>query len=125
MAQNRSRQQKGGPDTGGDRLEVLGRELTRHRRRARRQRRQLEAIKDESNAAGAAEAASKWSDAVTEALRIAEVVSREPAHDVAGLVVKFDAAWWWIVEDQSLLDDQVRLWLMRFRRSLHRLAGQP
>jgi hypothetical protein len=37
-------------------------------------------------------------------------------------VIKFDATWWWIVEDESLLDDRVRLWLMRFRRSLRQLA---
>jgi hypothetical protein len=59
---------------------------------------------------------------VDQALRTAEIISREPAHDLAGLAIKFDATWWWIIDDDSLLDDRARLWLARFRRSLHRLA---
>jgi hypothetical protein len=59
---------------------------------------------------------------VDQALHTADIISHEPAHDLAGLVTKFDAIWWWIIEDDPLLDDRARLWLMRFRRSLHRLA---
>jgi hypothetical protein len=59
---------------------------------------------------------------VDHAFHTAEIISREPAHDLTGLAIKFDAAWWWIVEDESLLDETARLWLIRFRRSLHRLA---
>jgi hypothetical protein len=125
MAEDRRRYLRPKTDADKDRLQALGGEFDRERARARRQRRHWEAIKNEPDASGAAAAASEWSATIEQALGIAEVISRGPAHDFAGLAIKFEAAWWWIVEDDNLLDDRVRLWLVRFRRSLHRLSGQP
>jgi hypothetical protein len=45
---------------------------------------------------------------VDQALHTAEIISRERAHDLTGLVTKFDAAWW-IIEHDSLLDDGAAL----------------
>jgi hypothetical protein len=51
-----------------------------------------------------------WSDAVDEALKIAEVISRQQAHDIEELAIQFEATWWWIVEDDSVLDGSARRW---------------
>jgi hypothetical protein len=122
MVGDRRRHQRAHRDAGEDRLPALGREFEQDRARAHRQRQRWEAVRHEPDSPAATRAAQTWSATVDQALHTAEIISREPAHGLAGLVVKFDAAWWWIIEDDTLLDDRARVWLMRFRRSLHRLA---
>jgi hypothetical protein len=59
---------------------------------------------------------------MADALGIVETISAEPAHDLRELLVKFDAVWWWVKEDDNVLDGSTRRWLVRFRRSLRGLA---
>jgi hypothetical protein len=37
-----------------------------------------------------------WSGAVEEALTIVEAISMAPVHDFRGLLIQFEAVWWWI-----------------------------
>jgi hypothetical protein len=106
---DRLRHEWPGSAAGEDRLQALGRDLERQRARARRERRRRDAISHEPSSVDAVETARKWSDTIGGALHSAEAISREPTGDLNGLVVKFDAAWWWIIEDNSLLDDTARL----------------
>jgi hypothetical protein len=124
MEERRSRHGRPGSAAADDRLRALGEDFDRLRVRARRQRRQGERIAQEPGAANAAAAAREWSATIDQILRIAETISREPAHDLVELAIKFEAAWWSIVEDDSLLDETARRWLLRFRRSLRHLAGK-
>jgi hypothetical protein len=105
----------------GDRLTILGRRLERERARADRQRRRWQALKAKSSP-DASLAGMQWSETIATALRTAEQISRAPATEMVGLVTKFDTAWWWLVEDDSILNMTTKRWLMRFRRELHRLA---
>jgi hypothetical protein len=105
-------------------LHTLGHDLDRQRDRVRRARRNYEAIDREVESVAATAAHRAWSDTVGEALEVAEAISRERARDVGELLVHFEATWWWIVEDDSVLDADARRWLERFRRSLRWLAGQ-
>jgi hypothetical protein len=105
---------------GGDRLAVLALLLHRQRTRARRQRRRWQTLKE-----GGAEYANgmqRWSEAIDGALGTAEQISREPANDIHDLVIKFEATWWWIVEDDSMLDATAKRWLTTFRGALRLLA---
>ena len=102
----------------------MGRRLDRCRAQARRRWRNYQAIDEALDPTSSAAAHTTWSNTVDEALRIAEAISREPAHDLAELATKFEALWWWIVEDDSVLDATTRRWLARFRRSLIQLTGR-
>jgi hypothetical protein len=57
-----------------------------------------------------------------DALRIIEAISAEPVHDLRGLLAQYEAIWWWLREDDNVLDASTRRWLGRFRRSLRGLA---
>lgn len=105
----------------GDRLTALGLQLDRERERARRQWRRWQSLK-ELDDTEAAVAGQQWSDTIEAALRSAEQISQEPGSDIHDLVSKFEAAWWWLIEDDSILDATAKRWLLRFRRELRRLA---
>lgn len=105
-------------------LPQLDRDLTRSRRRAGRLWRSYQRIDEKRDPAGSAATHLEWSDAVEMTLKIVDAISREQAHDLGELRVQFDAIWWWIVEDDSLLDASARRWLRGFRRSLHQLVTQ-
>ena len=105
-------------------LHVLDQELNRHRTRARRTWRNYQAIDEELDAAASAAAHRVWSDAVDDALRVAEAISRERPRDLGELLIQFEATWWWLIEDDSVLDGTARRWLRRFRRSLRQLAAK-
>ena len=103
-------------------LSDKGRRLDRCRARIRRCWRDYQAIDEALDPTASAAAHTDWSKAVDDALQIAEAISREPAHNITELATKFEAMWWWIIEDDSILDVTTRQWLARFRRSLIRLA---
>ncbi len=102
---------------------LLARDLTRCRTRARRLWKSYQAVDEQVDSAASAKAHQAWSDSVDEALRISEAMSRQQARQLAELAIQFEAVWWWIVEDDSVLDGSARRWLSRFRRSLRRLAA--
>jgi len=89
-------------------LAMLGRTLDQLRRRSYRQWRHYQSIDEGEDAATASNAHKEWSDSIDEALGVADAISREPVHDLTDLVLKFDAVWWWIVEDDSVLDLTVK-----------------
>jgi hypothetical protein len=68
------------------------------------------------------EAHHAWSEVVEKALTTAETISRQRPRDLDELRIQFEAMWWWIVEDDSILDGSARRWLRRFRRSLQKLV---
>jgi hypothetical protein len=96
-----------------------------HRRRSKADRlwRAYRSSSEEDSAASA-KAHQVWSNTIDEALTIAEEISRHQASSLNELHIKFEAIWWWIVEDDSVLDGAARRWLGRFRRSLHHLATE-
>ena len=102
-------------------LTVLGRELRRSRSRASRLWRSYQTADEDAAITRAHQA---WSDAVDDALQIAEAISLHQAHDLGALTIQFEAMWWWIVEDDSILDASARRWLRRFRRSLRLLEAE-
>lgn len=104
-------------------LPALARDLDRSRRRARRLWMKYQATGGQPQPAASADTYQAWSDTVDEALEIAEAMSRQQARNLAEVAMQFEAAWWWIVEDDSVLDAGMRRWLRRFRRSLRRLAA--
>jgi hypothetical protein len=65
-----------------------------------------------------------WSDAVDDALRVAEAISVAPVHDLGELLIQFEATWWWMGEDDNVLDGSTLRWLARFRRSLRGLVRE-
>jgi hypothetical protein len=101
----------------------LGRELSRHRARAGRAWRRYTSLSEKFDPA-ATGAHQVWSDAIDEALRTADAISREQPHSFNDVVVQYEAIWWWVGEDDNVLDGNTRRWLMRFRHSLRRLASQ-
>jgi hypothetical protein len=105
-------------------LAELNRRLTQHRARARRAWRQYVAADELVDFVASSKAHRDWSDAVEEALTIVEAISMAPVHDLRGLLIQFEATWWWIREDDNVLDGSTRRWLGRFRRSLRRLARE-
>jgi hypothetical protein len=118
----RSRPRRAGNAAANDRLRALGKDFQRL------------PVRSGSNGNGNGSSKSqvlpmlrpgKWSDTADQTLGIAENISREPAQDVVGLAIKFEAICWWIVEDDSLLDEPARRWLLRFRRSLHHRQAKP
>lgn len=107
-----------------DTLPELERGLTQQRSRARRAWRRYVAADEASDSTASRRAHKEWSDAVDDALTIVEAISTAPVHDLRGLLVQFEATWWWIREDDNVLDGGTRRWLRRFRRSLRRLVQQ-
>ena len=104
-------------------LTTLGRDLQHCRARAARLWRRYYAIDEQLDPEGSTLAHQAWSETVDEALRIADAISREQATSFAELLVQFDAIWWWVVEDDAILDASARHGLRRFRRSLRGLAA--
>ena len=76
------------------------------------------------NEVEAARAGETWSATIDAAMLLAERIAKTPAHGIDGLVVKFDAAWWYLVLDDSILDANAARWLAAFGRSLRRV-GPP
>jgi hypothetical protein len=102
----------------------LGRRLDQCRARARRHWRDYRIIDEKLDPTASAAAHANWSNAVDYALRVAEAISRQPAHDSTELSTKFEALWWWIKEDDGVLDAALRRWLARFRKSLRQLSQE-
>ncbi len=65
-----------------------------------------------------------WSDAIDDALKAAEAISRERPDDLGDLHIQYEAIWWWVRDDDNVLDGSGRTWIGRFRRSLRGLALQ-
>ena len=105
-------------------LTTLGRELQHCRARAACLWRSYHAINEQIDPEGSTIAHQAWSETVDEALRIADAISREQAATLSDLLIQFDAIWWWVVEDDSILDASARRWLPRFRRSMRGLAAK-
>ena len=103
-------------------LLALGAELARLRRRAGRQWRQWRRLQDGANEVEAARAGETWSATIDAAMLVADRIAKTPAHGIEGLVVKFDATWWFLVLDDSILDAHAARWLAAFGRSLRRVA---
>jgi len=122
MAGGRSQNEHAAARSSDARLAALGREFDRRRRVAHRSWRawQLNAGHDEVGRRPEA-----WSAAIDASLAVAEAISRTPADDLEGLLVKYEALWWWMNEDNSVLDASLKRWFSRFRRDLRRLAGRP
>nr|MBI4923082.1 hypothetical protein [Devosia nanyangense] len=101
----------------------LGRELGHHRARAGRAWRRYASLSEKVDPA-ATRAHQVWSDAIDDALRTAEAISQEQPRSLNDLLVQYEAIWWWVGEDDNVLDGSTRRWLTRFRHSLRRLASQ-
>ena len=84
--------------------------------------RRYQATDPQANTLTSLAAHRAWSDAVEEAITTAEKISWQRPGDLIELLIQFEAIWWWVVEDDSILDGSARRWLNRFRRSLRRLA---
>ncbi|MBN9348070.1 MAG: hypothetical protein J0I48_18030 [Devosia sp.] len=112
------------PTHKGSALLRLGLELKRHRARAGRAWRRYQTLGDEVEPALAATRHGAWSEAIEDALKIADAISREQPSDLDELVIQYEAIWWWIGADDNVLDGSTQRWLGRFRRSLRRLSNQ-
>ena len=104
-------------------LHDLGRELGRNRARAGRAWRRYTSLSEKLDPA-AIRAHQVWSDAIDDTLRTAEAISREQPLSLNDLLVRYEAIWWWINDDDNVLDGSTHRWLTRFRHSLRRLASQ-
>lgn len=105
------------------RVAGLARKLARCRARSTRLWRMYQAIDEKLRPDASTAAHLSWSDTIDEALGIAEAISRQRPRDIAELAMQFEALWWWLVEDDSILDGSARRWLGRFRRALRHLAA--
>lgn len=105
-------------------LPELDRRLAQHRARARRAWRRYVAANERADPTSSSREHRAWSEAVDDALRTVEAISMVPVHDVQGLLIQYEAVWWSINEDDSMLDASTRRWLWRFRRSLRRLVRE-
>ena len=103
-------------------LTKLGREFARRRAACQRAWRRYQASDETIDPVAASQAHRRWSGAIEDALAAIERISGERPSDFHGLLLQYEAIWWWISEDDSVLDRSTRRWLMRFRRSLRRLA---
>ena len=101
----------------------LGRKLSRHRARAGRAWRRYASLSEKLDP-GATGAHQVWSDAIDDGLQAAEAIFREQPRSLNDLLVQYEAIWWWVGEDDNVLDGSTRRWLTRFRHSLRRLASQ-
>ncbi|MEO7223297.1 MAG: hypothetical protein ABIY37_12560 [Devosia sp.] len=99
-------------------------EFDHHRARAGRAWRKYRARSEAVNPVTAARLHKAWSDAIDDALKTAEAISRERPGDLGDLLIQCEAIWWWAREDDNVLDGSSRTWLGRFRRSLRGLAMQ-
>ena len=91
-------------------LAVLDAELRRLTRRADRQRQQIKQ---------GTEAWQRWSATIDEGLRIVGRIERAPITDMVRLTTKFRAILWRIhVDENVIMDEDVRRTLMRFGRQL-------
>jgi hypothetical protein len=102
----------------------LGQDLLRHQARSRRARAKYQGASEGADADGAAKAHQAWSDALEDTLRIVDIISRGQPRDLADLLIQYEAIWWWISEDDSVLDTGTRRWLRRFLRAIRSLAVQ-
>ena len=105
-------------------LTSLSRDLRRSRAQAARLWRIYQAIDEHLDPSASTLAHGAWSAAVDDTLKIVDAISRKQATSVDEVVVQFDAIWWWVVEDDGILDSAARRWLRRFRRSLRGLAAK-
>lgn len=121
MTRARHHAVEGGP-AAKSALPTLGRQFMRQRARAQRAWRSYAATSDKIDADASAKAHQKWSDAVDSALLTIQAISVEPAHDLSELLLQYEAIYWWLGEDDNILDGSTRRWLGRFRRSLRGLA---
>lgn len=108
MSSQRRRQTQDTRPPAESRLRTFGHDLSRCRARAYRLWRTYQAIDENAEPAESAAAHKAWSDAVDTTLRIAEAISREQAHDLVELRIQLDSIWWWLVEDDSILDANAR-----------------
>lgn len=105
-----------------DGLPELGRQFLRQRARAKRAWRMYLATSEKIDPATSVKAHQAWSDAVDDALRTVEAMSVQRPHDLDDLLLLYEALWWWIKEDDNVLDGGTRRWLGRFGRHLRRLV---
>ncbi|MEO7223090.1 MAG: hypothetical protein ABIY37_11510 [Devosia sp.] len=108
----------------GEAVLDLGRQLVRHRSRAQRAWRQYQGADETGDPIATQRAHQLWSEAIDDALDVAEAISRQRSISLADLVVQYEAIWWWVREDDNVLDCSTRRWLGRFRRALRRLAAE-
>ena len=106
------------------RLHELERGLAQQRSRSRRAWLRYVAADEASDSTASTMAHQDWSDAMDGALTIVEAISTAPVRDLRGLLIQFEATWWWIKEDDNVLDGSTRRWLGRFRRSLRTLTKE-
>lgn len=98
-----------------DDLIVLGAQVERLRRRVKRLGYQVRPGGDHAVWA-------RWSRAVAECAELCERIARSPAHDLAGLAVRYRALLWELVEDDLILDLAVRRRAIAFGRELEAMA---
>jgi hypothetical protein len=91
-------------------LPTLAAHLERCKRRASRLWKNHQAINEQLDPAASAGTHRAWSDQVDEALEIAEAMSRQQANDLAELASQYEAIWWWLIEDDSVLEGSAEGW---------------
>ena len=88
----------------GSGLSSLGRDLNKSRTRAWRLWRKYQSIDEELDrmprTLHTAHGPRRWRRRSS----VADAISREPAHTLDDLLIQFEAIWWWIIEDDSILD---------------------
>lgn len=97
----------------GTKIETLGRDLSRLRRRAAQQKRNI----DKS-----ADGWQRWSATMDEIADLTQRLAASPAPDIASLADKFRAIMWLIEVNESLLDTGDLRRLRRLARELSSLA---
>lgn len=107
----------------GTPLRRLNRELDRHRRRASRAWRKYQATSETVDPDTAAALHRVWSEATDDALQTADAISRQRPLDLRDLLIQYEAMWWWIKEDDNILDGSTRRWFGLFRRNLRVLVA--
>ena len=103
-------------------LPELGRQFTRQRARAQRAWRVYLATNGMTDPTASAKAHQAWSNAVDETVLTVEAISVESVHDLDDLLIQHEAIWWWVGEDDNVLDGSTRRWLGRFGRHLRRFV---
>jgi hypothetical protein len=100
-----------------------GRDFVRQRTAAQRAWKRYQAKEETVDPASASTSHQAWSNAIESTLAAAEALSRQRPTDINDLRLQYDAIWWWIREDDNVLDERTRRWLGRFGRNLRRLAA--
>lgn len=108
-----------------DQLELLGADLARAAARVRRLSHKVKVARQTGDEDRLAAISEDWSRTMDKALQLAGAIAQLPANDVHDLVVKFEAIWWFLVEDDNVLDASAMRWMRRFRRSLRSLGRPP